>query len=124
MDEVRGVLVAPTMDGDLRVRFVELLDDHVTVYFSNFDLPPVSEDPRENARALQARLDSVALADDLGTDYNPCGAGAGRTGSGPVRGEARFSPAVPLDAQELLVSTPRHTITLRLSDLAVSPRGP
>jgi hypothetical protein len=133
VSQIRGVLVAPPTDGDLRVRFVELLDDSVSVHFTKIDVPigpmwatvgPVSAvaeaDARATLHAFDAALDGITVADDVGTDYRPSGGGGGRT-RGPLSGQKTFRPGVPVGATELRIRASKREVTLRLEDLATPP---
>ena len=89
--ELREVLIGPDAElGGLRVGCVELYDDGVVVRWSSVE---------PDAFGVE-----VMLSDDVGTDYESLGRGAG--GGGPrcrTRGEMTFAPAAPAEATCLML---------------------
>ena len=71
------------------------------------DLEGLSDDFKKILRdklvqRLQMQRRSLALIDDVGTEFRSTGGGSGRGGN-ERRGQSDFAPAVPMDAQRLTV---------------------
>jgi hypothetical protein len=125
LDDLRGVLVGPKTDGDIRVRLVELFDDGLRVHWSARIPQPESGDAKSD---LQARThayigfaNKFTLTDDLGTEYVPAGGGGGGGEDGIWRGDRWFGTSVPPSATTLTVTIADAVVTLRLADAATPP---
>lgn len=125
IDDLRGVLVGPRTDGDVRIRLVELFEYGILVHWSV--RIPDEEPPSDRTDELQTRMkayhgyiNALQVTDDVGTEYVPAGGGGGG-GNGVWRGERWFRTPVPPNAEALTVTLRDSTVTLRLADLAQPP---
>lgn len=126
----RALAVDPQPGAPIQIVAVELYGDGVVVQHSYDD--PVEVEPRlpmhlyeladaeppidemlAEARAGGGNLrPNVSLGDDLGTAYHNSGTAEG--GVQVVHGEARFAPAVPTEAERLVISTYAGSVTIDL----------